>query len=186
MPEPLIFDGWNGPIRIGLSVPLVYFAVILAIRLSGKRSTSQMNNFDWVVTVAMGSIAGSGILLADVTVGEAILAIGLLLALQFVVTKLILLFPPVGRIFKTEPALLLHDGRLLEEALRRERVTPAEVRAAIREEGLTSLDEVRMVILENDATFSVIPMSETAADTSALTDVPGDLPPDPPAARPKA
>ncbi|MGR3512115.1 MAG: DUF421 domain-containing protein [Paracoccaceae bacterium] len=173
MAQDILFDGFDDLVRAAVSVPLIYFFVILAIRLSGKRSTSQMNNFDWVVTVAMGSIAGSAIILKNVTVIETALSIALLLSLQYCITRAILRFPSVGAIIKAEPALLLHDGRFLEDALERSRVTKAEVRAAIREQGLTAITDVRMVILENDATFSVIPFSEKARDTSALSDVPG-------------
>lgn len=76
-------------LRIAATAPIVYLLIILFIRLSGKRSTSQMNNLDWIVTVALGSIAASTILLKDIAVAEGILAIGLLLAMQWLLTAMI-------------------------------------------------------------------------------------------------
>jgi uncharacterized membrane protein YcaP (DUF421 family) len=173
MTEPVFFDGWASIVRIGISVPIMYFAIILFIRLAGKRSTSQMNNFDWVVTVAMGTLAASCMIQASVTILDSLLAIGGLLVLQWIVTKLIYHFPWVSHVVKAEPALLVSDGELLHGTLCRERVNQDEVLAAVRENGLSSLDEVRWVILETDATISVIARSEDNRSLSAMKGVGG-------------
>ena len=177
MTEPIFFDGTASLARIVISVPIAYFAIILLIRLAGKRSTSQMNNFDWVVTVAMGTLAASCMIQESVTIAESMLAIGSLLALQWAVTKLIYHFPLVSHVVKAEPALLVSDGQLLQSTLRRERVNQDEVFAAIRENGLSSLDEVRWVILETDATISVIAHSKSRQTTSAMRGITGFQPP---------
>ena len=65
----IFYDGWKDLVRIVLAAPAIYFTIIVFIRLAGKRSTSQMNNFDWVVTVALGSIAGAGSSLTIVGTG---------------------------------------------------------------------------------------------------------------------
>ncbi|OWU68107.1 DUF421 domain-containing protein [Marinibacterium profundimaris] len=172
--EPIFFDGGTELLRVAISAPIIYLGIICAIRLAGKRSTSQMNNFDWVVTVAMGSITASGIVLKDVTILEVFLAVGLLLGLQWMVTKMIVWYPPTGRLVKAEPALLVQDGEFLHESLRRERVSTAEVLAAVRENGFTALDQVRWVILETDATMSVLPRTDDPrTETTALCGVAG-------------
>ena len=51
----IFHDGWKDYVRIGLAAPVIYLTIIAFIRLAGKRSTSQMNNFDWVVMVALGA-----------------------------------------------------------------------------------------------------------------------------------
>lgn len=177
MTEPIFFGDWHSLIRVGVSVPVVYIAIVLFIRLAGKRSTSQMNNFDWVVTVSMGSLAASCIIQKSVTISDSLLAIASLLALQWIVTKLIYHFPAVSHAVKAEPALLFSDGELLHATLRRERVNQDEVYAAIRENGLASLDQVRWVILETDATISVIARSEERRTTSAMRGITGFAPP---------
>lgn len=171
--DPVFFDGVPDLIRIAIATPFMYFGIIAAVRLAGKRSTSQMNNFDWVVTVAMGSIAASGILLKDITLLEAFTAISLLLGLQWVLTKLIIRFKPVERLAKAEPALLLHKGQFLSDAMRRERVSEDEVLAAIRGHGMTSVDQVQWVILETDATMSVLPKGEDHKGYQAMEGVSG-------------
>jgi uncharacterized membrane protein YcaP (DUF421 family) len=152
-----VFTGdWQGVIKIALAAPVMYLAVIVFIRFAGKRSTSQMNNFDWIVTVAIGSMTASGILLKDISVLDALLAIFMLLVFQYIMTKAIFNSAAISDIVKAEPAVLVRKGQYLKDAMRRERVTEAEIMAAVRESGLINIQECRWVILETDATFSVI------------------------------
>ncbi|MGB3299763.1 MAG: YetF domain-containing protein [Phormidesmis sp.] len=155
-----LFDGWEGVIEVAISAPIMYVGVVGAIRLVGKRATSQMNNFDWIVTVAIGSLTASGIVIDSVSVIEALVAIYLLLGAQYLLTKGVYASDRVTRLVKSNPTLLVNNGRLIHDALRHERVTPAEIIAALRENGLISLEEAQWVILETDATFSVIPKGD--------------------------
>lgn len=155
MPD-IFFDGWGNIVSIAVTAPLVYLAIIAFIRLSGKRSTSQMNNFDWIVTVAMGSLVGSLLVIEDVTLAEAVFAIGLLMGLQYLFTLGAARFDWVERIIKSRPALLF-DGDFRRSAMREERITESEISAAVRENGLNRLSDVRWVVLESDASFSVVP-----------------------------
>lgn len=174
MPPSIFFDGVFDLGRSAVSVLLLYVAMITFVRLTGKRSVAQFNNFDWVVIVAMGSLMASATLLNDVTLVETLVAMGLLLALQWGLTRLVFALPLVSKTVKAEPRLLLKDGRFLTDAMRQERVTEAEVRAAIRQAGHASLDDIKWVVLETDAELSVI--SKDAADRaerSALADISG-------------
>lgn len=174
MPPSIFFDGVFDLGRSAVSVLLLYVAMITFVRLTGKRSVAQFNNFDWVVIVAMGSLMASATLLNDVTLVETLVAMGLLFALQWGLTRLVFALPLVSKTVKAEPRLLLKDGRFLTDAMRQERVTEAEVRAAIRQAGHASLDDIKWVVLETDAELSVI--SKDAADRaerSALADISG-------------
>ena len=133
-----------------------YAALVAMLRVTGKRTLAQMNAFDFIVTVAMGSTLAAILLQADVSLAEGILALGLLVALQFVVTFASVRSRGVLRAVKNEPTLLLYEGRLLEQALRAERVSAEEVHQAIRARGMASVQEVHAVVLETDGTFSVI------------------------------
>jgi len=154
-----------------LSTIALYVLVVLFIRLSGKRSTSQMNNFDWIVTVAMGSLMATGILSETVPMTEAAAAIALLLALQWLLTKVIVHFPAVGRVVRARPALLYHEGEFQDEAMARERVSKYEILQAIRGDGYADLKEVQSVILEADASMSVLRRDEETPEDPAVRDV---------------
>ncbi|MDS9468738.1 DUF421 domain-containing protein [Paracoccus sp. MBLB3053] len=145
---------------VALSAAAMYIAIVVLIRLSGKRTTSQMNNFDWVVTVSIGSLMSSGALMRDVSVLQAVTAISVLLGLQWLVTKVSTILPGFSDLIRADPAILVQDGRLCPATMRAERVTESEVQSAIRRAGCHKLDEVKWVILESDAAMSVIRRDE--------------------------
>ena len=170
----IFYDGGAGLMRASVISAVLYVLVIAFIRFSGKRSTSQMNNFDWIVTVAMGSLVASGILLKDVTIAEVAVAITVLLLCQYIVTKTVVTNIAFTRIVKSRPRLLFREGRFQVDAMQRERVTEREIRAAIRGKGIGCYQKVAAVVLEADATLSVIATIDTAQEpASALEDVSG-------------
>lgn len=173
--ESFLVDEWHQVVEAMIAAALLYAFVILSVRVSGKRSTSQMNNFDWVVTVAIGSLMASGILLQDVSLFESMAAIGTLLGLQFLLTWVILRWEAMEELVRADPRLLFHDGEFLWSAMRRERVCKQEVLSAIRANGMRDLDEVQSVILETNASLSVLPRpkEEDEPGRRALQDVHG-------------
>lgn len=154
--ENVWFSDWTALLRILMIAPAAYVLLLLFLRVSGKRTLSKMNAFDFVVTVAFGSTLATVLLNRNVSLAEGALAFALLVALQFVVTWLSVRSPAVQRIVKAEPTLLLLNGRYLEGALRLQRVTREEVQAAIRENGHAAIEDVTAVVLETDGTLSVI------------------------------
>ena len=165
-------------LRIALAVPLLYGAVVGFVRLSGKRTTSQMNGFDWVVTVALGSLVASGILPGGPSTIEAILAIAILLALQWLVTLAVSRSEAAEQAVKATPRLLLRNGEPLHEAMRAERINDAELRAAVRAAGHTRMEDVEWVILETDASLSVALQTDSSKPRTALVGVHGASGPD--------
>jgi uncharacterized membrane protein YcaP (DUF421 family) len=153
----MFFDGWQGIWRTALVGVLAYLALILLLRVSGKRTLSKMNAFDLVVTVALGSTLATILLSSDVALAEGVTALAVLILLQYVIAWLSVRSQTVSGLVKSEPALLAYQGRLLPEALRRERVVDKEVWAAVRSQGIADLAEVEAVVLETDGTFTVVP-----------------------------
>lgn len=152
----MIFDGWSDVGRVLLVGTLAYAGLVLLLRVTGKRTLSKMNAFDLVVTVALGSTLATILLSKDVALVEGLAALALLCLLQYAVAALSVRSPRFESFVKAEPRLLFHQGRFLDRALVDERVTPEEIRAAMRAEGHGNLDDVASVVLETDGTFSVI------------------------------
>lgn len=165
----MFFDNWHGMLRVLLVGILAYAALVLFVRISGKRTLAKMNAFDLVVTVALGSTLASIVLTRDVALAEGVLALALLIVLQFLVAWFSVHSQTMRRLVKAEPSLLFHEGRYLDAVLRRERVTREEVVAAIRAAGQARLDQVGAVVLETDGSFSVLPRA--AEDLTALAGV---------------
>ncbi len=161
--ETLLFHGWTGIARTGLAGVPAYAALVLMLRVSGKRTLSKMNAFDLLVTVALGSTLATILLSKDVPLAEGVTAFATLIGLQFIVAWLSVRSKAVSRLVKSEPALLLHRGQFLREAMWRERVTEGEVRAAVRSQGIADLGMVEAVVLETDGSFNVVKGSDGAA-----------------------
>lgn len=165
------FNGWDRLWSIAQSGIALYVGIILFVRIFGKRTTSQMNNFDWIITVALGGLVGSGILLKDVSVADAVFAAAWLMFLQWVTTSLIIRSERFCKLVRAEPTLLVNEGQLLTKNMRRERISSAEVSAALRDRGMKDVAEAQWVILETDATFSVVPRIQGAGGRAPLIDV---------------
>lgn len=154
--EPLFFDGWSVITHTLIVGTLAYVGLVFMLRVSGKRTLSKMNAFDFLVTVALGSTLATVLLDDAITLSEAATAFALLIGLQYLVTWSSLRAPWVKRLVTGEPELVAHRGRLLAAAMRRTRVTDDEVRAALRKAGHAGFDDVAAVILETDGAFSVV------------------------------
>jgi uncharacterized membrane protein YcaP (DUF421 family) len=131
----MFFDSWAGLLRVLVVGTLAYAALVVLLRVTGKRTLSKMNAFDLIVTVALGSTLATVLLSKDVALAEGVLAFALLVLLQLAITWLSVRSERFQALVKAEPRLLLHQGRLLPEPLRRERVTGEEIRAAVRSQG---------------------------------------------------
>ena len=153
---------WIGDLpRLGeiiLGAVILYIFVVAFVRLMGKRATAQMNNFDWLIVVATGSLLASGILLRDISLIGAIAAMVVLGLCQYLVTKFFSANDgKLENILRASPRLLTHRGEWLEDAMRDERVSRAEVYSRLREEGFYDIDEANWVILEMDGRLSILP-----------------------------
>ena len=152
----MLFQGWSGLARTAVVAVLAYVGLVLFLRISGKRTLSKLNAFDLVVTVALGSILATTLLNKDVALAEGLVALASLIALQFLVTWSSVRFRWVREGVRSEPAVLVRDGRPLPEVLRRERVTEDEATSAVREAGGRTLAEAEVVILESDGSLTAI------------------------------
>ena len=152
----MLFDTWFGLVRIVVVGTAAYAALVLILRVSGKRTLAKLNAFDLVVTVALGSTLATVLLSKSVALADGLLGFALLVGLQYAVAWLSVRSPRYGAVVKSEPSLLLHRGRFLEGAMRRQRVTQEEVVSALRSSGLARPEDAAAVVLETDGSLSVV------------------------------
>lgn len=155
--EMLLFDNIEKLGRIILTAVMVYALIVLITKLSGKRSTSQLNNFDWIVTVMIGSLSASTILLEEIPFIEGSAAIVTLYCLQFLVTKYASVSASFSHLILSEPRIVFYQGQFLPDAMRAERLTRQELESAMRSEGMNSFDDIEAIVFESDATLTIIP-----------------------------
>jgi uncharacterized membrane protein YcaP (DUF421 family) len=167
----MLFDSWSGLGRVLLVGPLAYVALVAILRISGKRTLTKLNAFDLVVTVALGSTLATVLLSKSVALAEGVLAMALLVFLQFAITWLAVRVSWVDGLIKSEPTLIVHEGRFLEQALVAQRVTKDEVLSALRSSGAGDLADVDAVVLETDGSMSVLESRSEAAHSPTLASV---------------
>lgn len=150
------FDNWPDIARTILVGGAAYAGLVAVLRLTGKRTLSQLNAFDFIVTVALGSTLATILLSKDVSWAEGMVAFGLLAGLQLLVALLSSIWPRLRSLLTSSPVLLVEHGEYRDEAIRRNRLTRSEVRQAIRSSGSGDVSQVAAVVLETNGTLSVI------------------------------
>lgn len=149
---------------------IAYIAIVFILRISGKRTLSKWNSFDFVVTIAFGSILASILLSTKDSFGTGILGFALLVLFQYLISWLSTRSSLVQKIVKSKPTLLLYQGKFQADVLKQERVAESEVLAALRGKGIAAIEDADAVVLETDGSFSVI-TDLSHGSASALRDV---------------
>ena len=156
MDGSVFFRGF-GPVGRTLLVGfLAYAALVLLLRLSGKRAIAKMNIFDFVVVVALGSTLANIIVDPGVDLASGLAGLVLLVAVQYGVSWMTAHSKRVERWVNGQPELLFFRGEFIRPVMKRHRVTEEEVRAALRTSGVGVLDDAYAVVLETDGVFSVV------------------------------
>ncbi|NQX37189.1 DUF421 domain-containing protein [Herbiconiux sp. VKM Ac-2851] len=161
------FDSWSDVLRVIIVGAAAYVFLIAALRLTGKRTLSQMNAFDFIVTVALGSTLATILLSSDVSWVEGAAALLLLAVFQFLVAWVSTKWGLFRRAVTARPAVIVSDGTMLEDAVRAARLTTSQVMQAIRSGGYGDISLVAAVVLEPNGTLSVIGR-ESLGDGTAL------------------
>ncbi len=164
------FESWDQIIRVLIIGSVSYAALVVLLRASGKRTLSQLNAFDFIVTVALGSTLATILLSAEVSFVQGLTALVLLASLQLVVAAMSARWPRIRSLVTAKPVALVLGGQLQADELRRNRLTESEVRQAIRTAGSGDLSDIAAVILETNGTLSVIPTDKIGSG-SALDEV---------------
>jgi uncharacterized membrane protein YcaP (DUF421 family) len=149
------FQNWEGIVRTIIVGSIAYAALVLFLRLSGKRTLAKLNAFDLVVTIALGSTLSATLLQESVALAEGAVAFALLILLQLFVAFLSVRSGRFAKLVRSEPALLARDGSFCNATMKQERVTEDEALSAIRASGAADVASVDYAILETDGSISV-------------------------------
>lgn len=152
----IFFDSWESIVRTIIITLMAYGFLIFFLRTSGKRTLSKMNAFDLIVTIALGSTLATVMLNKNVALADGVLAFFLLVYLQFIITYLSARSKKFSNIIKSSPTLLVHKGQLLQDVMKKERITEEEVYSILRDKGMSTLEQVDAVVLETDGSMTVM------------------------------
>src|SRR5438552_2783696 len=126
---------------------IVYIAVLLGLKLAGKRELSQLNPFDLVVLLLLSNTVQNAIIGNDNSLVGGLFGAAVLLVTNSIVVRLLYHYGKLDKI-EGRPDVLVRNGRLLRHHLERELITVAELEAAARRQGLPSLAHVQECRLE--------------------------------------
>lgn len=135
---------------------LIYVALLVALRIFGKREVGQFTLYDLVFILLVANALQPAITGPDSSIGGGLVLIVALVATNYAVGRLDNL-PRFHRLFTPAPAVIVRNGRYLEDIMKREGVERDEVEMAMREHGISALKEVQMGVLEPDGTISIVP-----------------------------
>ncbi|WP_242921330.1 DUF421 domain-containing protein [Pontibacter liquoris] len=169
--DKLLFSSIESLERTLIIGLMAYLVLVIQLRISGKRTLSKMNSFDFIVTIALGSTLATVLLSKDVPLLDGIAAFALLIFLQYVITWGSVRSKKLSSLVKATPTLLLYQGTFLWDAMKTERITREEILAAIRSKGIGTVEEVGAVILETEGSISVIRELADGKESSVLQDV---------------
>lgn len=131
--------------------------VVFLTRLVGLRSFSKMTTFDFVMTVAMGSLVASASQSTDWTrFGQALAAMAGLFAVQYAVARGRHLSNGFEDLVQNTPVILMRDGEICDAALEKTRVARSDLVAKLRQAGVADMEDVRLVVLETTGDISVL------------------------------
>jgi len=134
----------------------VYFFLLIAFRLTGKRQLGQMSSFDLVVLLIISNTVQNAIIGNDNSVTGGFIGALTILALNYGIARLVVSSKRFERVIEGAPTLLVHNGRVIEANMRREMLTRDELMAALRRQGILSVDEVRVALLEETGAITAL------------------------------
>lgn len=156
-----------------LSAIAIYIALMVFTRIAGLRSFSKMSSFDFAITIAIGAMVGAAIIAPDPPLLQAVAAIGSLYVLQALVNYLRSKSSFFSKWIDNNPLLLMQGTEILDQNLKKARVSRKELRYKLREANVTQLSQVKAVVLESTGDVNVLHRTDTnhQIDEELLKDV---------------
>jgi uncharacterized membrane protein YcaP (DUF421 family) len=144
---------------------VVYFFLVIGLRLAGKRELAQLNPFDLVVLLTLSNTVQNAIIGDDNTVTGGIIGAATLLLVNYLVVRFLYRHEKLDRVVEGESCLLIKNGKILKDQLTREVLTLEELEAAAHKQGLGGLNEVERAILEPTGTITFIAKKPAPEET---------------------
>jgi len=135
---------------------VIYAFLWVVLRAVGKRELAQLTAFDLVVLVVMGDLIQQGLTLEDMSVTGAMLAVTPMALLSVAFGAIAVRWPRAGHVLEGVPVVVIHNGKVVGEALRNERLDLADLYEAARTEGIGDLRDVEWCVLEADGHLSFL------------------------------
>ncbi len=139
-----------------LRAAAVYFFLLVALRLTGKRQMGQMSSFDLVVLLIISNVLQNAMIGNDNSVLGGCIGAATILLLNYTIARAVVTHKAVERVVEGAPTLLVHNGRVFEQNLKSELLTRDELMAALRRQGILAIEDVRVAWLEETGAITAV------------------------------
>ncbi|MCL4440124.1 MAG: DUF421 domain-containing protein [Firmicutes bacterium] len=139
---------------------VIYLAVLVVVRLTGKREIGQLSSFDFVVAIILAELAAIPMESTEIPIWHGIIPIVTLGLLEVGFSYLTLINRPLRKILYGSPQVVIENGRLLKHEMRSSRYNLDDLLSQLREKGFYDIEDVEYAILETSGRLSVIPRSQ--------------------------
>lgn len=146
----------NNYLSIAISTIAVYLFIVVAIRIFGKKELAQLSVVDLVFILLISNAVQNAMVGPDTSLGGGLVAASALFLVNYVLKYLQYRFPEFGKIVQGDATMLIYKGKILDEHLRKSRISMDELMEAVREHGVESVSEVDLAVLEVDGNISVL------------------------------
>jgi uncharacterized membrane protein YcaP (DUF421 family) len=159
MPHSILFDHmFQLPLPVAeklLRPVIVYLALVILLRVFGKRELAQLNPFDLVVLLSLSNTVQNAIIGDDNSVTGGVIGAFALLAINWLVVRVLFRSARLTRVLEGRATMLVRDGKIDRRALERESLTRDELLQVLHRQGFEDFDKVRTCLLEPNGTFTV-------------------------------
>lgn len=144
------------PTEIILRSIAVYLFIIVAIRFFGKKEFSQLTIIDLVFILLISNSVQNAMVGTNSSLLGGVVAAASLFITNYLLKIFLYKNRQASRIFQGDPVMLIHEGVVLKEHLKKEHITIDELELAAREHGVSSLNDINLAVLEIDGSISIL------------------------------
>ena len=142
---------------IALRATFLFAFVFLLTRVIGRRELSSLEPFDLILLIVLGDAIQQGLTQDDYSVTGAVIAVGTIAGLQVLTSWVSFRFRWARRVLDGDPIVIVQDGKLIEQNLRRERISAEELAEEARTQQIASIDDIEWAVFEPSGRISFIP-----------------------------
>ena len=151
-----MFPGTHVLLVIVLRTSLIYFVILIGVRLSGKREVGQMTPFDLTLLLLISNSVQNAMTGGDNSLVGGVIAAATLLVMNYLIAELSGVNRRFRRVVQGQPSLLVHDGSIILSHMAKEHVSMDELERGMREHGINSYHDVALAVLEVDGSISFL------------------------------
>jgi uncharacterized membrane protein YcaP (DUF421 family) len=139
---------------------VVYFAVLILVRVFPKRQIGSVGLTDILLLVLLSECVSQVLNANSVSLGNGIVAVAALMFWNFLLDRLSFHWAWLERLLEPKPVVLIRDGALIEENLRSERLSNDELYTQLRQHGFDDISRIKLAMIESEGKVSVVPTDQ--------------------------